>query len=57
MKAWEDSRNRVLGRRRQNGSRSARSRRKICQPGNIHFQLAEEKTKEELLIARGKDVK
>eukprot|EP00795_Rhopilema_esculentum_P014366 gene14366-5413_t len=57
MKAWEESRSKVLGGRRQNGSRSARSRRKIRQPAKSHFQLAEEKTKEELLIARGKVAK
>eukprot|EP00794_Sanderia_malayensis_P017140 gene17140-18860_t len=57
MKAWEESRSKVLGGRRQNGSRSTRSRRKVCQPAKSHFQLAKEKTKEELLIARGKGAK
>ena len=57
MKAWEESRSKLLGGRRQNGSRSTRSRRKIRQPAKSRFQLAEEKTKEELLIARGKGAK
>lgn len=57
MKAWEDSKSKILGGRRQNGSRSTRSRRKIRQSGKSRFQLAEEKTKEELLIARGNGAK
>ena len=57
LKACEESKRKELGGRRQVGSRSTRSRRKIRNSTNAHFKLAEQRVMEDFKVIREKGLK
>ena len=57
LKACEESKRKELGGRRQVGSRSTQSRRKIRNNTNAHFKLAEQRVMEDFKVIREKGLK